>query len=151
MRYATLLVSVGCVICLSMVHGKVHGCGFNSKLEGHARKTSPVTLLLIDHVDDRRSGILACDAIYGEINVLRSGPIGHFSRAMWLFSLSKTLPRASQGGPFKLRTPPAPIPRYRVLPKPFPRLPKRRAVRSHRCMSIKSSEPFPWDYVERWS
>lgn len=66
------------MICLSVVHGKVHGCGFKkgeTRLGGHAQKASPFTLRLTDHVDDRISGIVACDAIYGEINVLRSGPI----------------------------------------------------------------------------
>ena len=130
---------------------------FETSLGSHFQKTSSFTLSSIDRVDDCLSGIVACDAIYGEINILISGQMPP-SRAIWclrslkqhMHSLNGT---ASSLAGRSLQTPctTRSHPKILGLPKPFPRLPKRHAARRHRCMSIKSLEPFPWNYVVRWS
>ena len=52
---------------------------FETSLGSHFQKTSSFTLSSIDRVDDCLSGIVACDAIYGEINILISGQMPPFA------------------------------------------------------------------------
>ena len=67
------------------MQAQVHGCGFERSKQvwgGHFQKTRSFTPFMIEHVDDCLSGIVACDAIYGEINILRSIPKAPFASSV---------------------------------------------------------------------
>ena len=66
---------------------------FETSLGGHFQETSSFTISSIDCVDDCFSGMVACDAIYGEINILISGQKPPFASYVVLSLLKATQAR----------------------------------------------------------